>query len=40
MKINTQNIEIDIRSKYSLYIKIGEWKNTKEQRDFILNYEL
>lgn len=22
------------------YIKIGEWKNTKEQRDFILNYEL
>lgn len=25
MKINTKNIEIDIRSKHSLYIKIGDW---------------
>ena len=25
MKVNLKNIEVDVRSKNSLYIKIGKW---------------
>jgi hypothetical protein len=34
-----ENVNVNVM-ELDNYIKIGEWKNTKKQRDFILNYEL
>jgi hypothetical protein len=33
-----ENVKLNIM-ELDNYIQIGEWKNTKKQRDFILNYE-
>jgi hypothetical protein len=33
-----ENVKLNVM-KLDNYIQIGEWKNTKKQRDFILNYE-
>ena len=33
-----ENVKLNIM-ELNNYIQIGEWKNTKKQRNFILNYE-